>query len=115
MLPTSISITRIDDLLSQMRFREVPKRALFSIPFELGKGLVMGVKGCVSHQFLGTPGNVSAPISYGLIIEQKKGSYKYFIDLGNRMEVANSRTVYLDEVPFTLNGCATGPLTSHTL
>ncbi|KAF9231369.1 SPOC like C-terminal domain-containing protein [Melanogaster broomeanus] len=79
MLPTSISITRIDDLLSQMRFHEVPKRALFSIPFELGKGFVIGVKG------------------YGLITEQKKGLYKYFVDLGDRMEVANSRTVYLDE------------------
>ncbi|KAI9457031.1 SPOC like C-terminal domain-containing protein [Boletus coccyginus] len=79
MLPASISITRIDDLLSQMRFHEVPKRALFSIPFELGKGFVIGVKG------------------YGLITEQKKGSYKYFIDLGDRMEVANSRTTYLDE------------------
>lgn len=45
MLPASISITRIDDLLSQMRFHEVPKRALFSIPFELGKGFVIGVKG----------------------------------------------------------------------
>ncbi|KAN0092527.1 SPOC like C-terminal domain containing protein [Tylopilus felleus] len=79
MLPTSISITRIDDLLAQMRFHEVPKRALFSIPFELGKGFAIGVKG------------------YGLITEQKKGSYKYFIDLGDHMEVANSRTVYLDE------------------
>ncbi|KIJ11497.1 hypothetical protein PAXINDRAFT_171745 [Paxillus involutus ATCC 200175] len=78
-LPASISITRIDDLLSQMRFHEVPKRAIFSIPFELGKGFVIGVKG------------------YGLITEQKKGSYKYFVDLGDRMEVANSRTVYLDE------------------
>ena len=45
MLPASISITRIDDLLSQMRFHEVPKRALFSIPLELGKGFVIGVKG----------------------------------------------------------------------
>ncbi|KIJ62975.1 hypothetical protein HYDPIDRAFT_114120 [Hydnomerulius pinastri MD-312] len=78
-LPDSISITRTDDLLSQMRFHEVPKRALFSIPFELGKGFVIGVKG------------------YGLITEQKKGSYKYFVDLGDRMEVADSRTVYLDE------------------
>ncbi|KAF9219431.1 Ku DNA-binding complex, Ku70 subunit [Gyrodon lividus] len=79
MLPASISITRIDDLLSQMRFHEVPKRAICSIPFELGKGFVIGVKG------------------YGLITEQKKGAYKYFVDLGDRMEVANSRTVYLDE------------------
>ncbi len=44
-LPESISITRIDDLLAQMRFHEVPKRALFSIPFELAPGLTIGVKG----------------------------------------------------------------------
>lgn len=45
MLPSSVSITKVDDLLSQMRFHEVPKRALFSIPFELGEGFVIGVKG----------------------------------------------------------------------
>lgn len=78
-LPESISISRIEDLLSQMRIHEVPKRTLFSVPFELAKGFVIGVKG------------------YGLISEQKKGSYKYFIDLGDRMEVAVSRTVYIDQ------------------
>ncbi|KAJ8592867.1 Ku DNA-binding complex, Ku70 subunit [Rhizopogon salebrosus TDB-379] len=78
-LPESISITRIDDLLSQMRFHEMPKRAIFGIPFQLADGFVIGVKG------------------YGLVTEQKKGAYKYFVDLGDRMEVANSRTVYLDE------------------
>jgi hypothetical protein len=36
--------------------------------------------------------------SYGLVTEQKKGSYKYFVDLGDRMEVANVKTVYVDEV-----------------
>lgn len=46
-LPESISITRIDDLLSQMRFHEVPKRAIFSIPFQLADGFVIGVKGLV--------------------------------------------------------------------
>ena len=30
--------------------------------------------------------------------EQKKGSYKYFIDLGDRMEVATVSTNYVDEV-----------------
>lgn len=30
--------------------------------------------------------------------EQKKGMYKYFVDLGDRMEVATVRTVYIDEV-----------------
>lgn len=78
-LPESISITRIDDLLSQMRFHEVPKRAIFSIPFQLADGFVISIKG------------------YGLVTEQKKGTYKYFVDLGDRMEVANSRTVYVDE------------------
>jgi hypothetical protein len=52
-LPESISITRIDDLLSQMRFHEVPKRAQFSVGFELGKGWVIGVKGYVSFFFVG--------------------------------------------------------------
>lgn len=34
---------------------------------------------------------------YGLVTEQKKGAYKYFVDLGERMEVATVRTVYVDE------------------
>lgn len=46
-LPESASITRIDDLLEQMRFHEQPKRALFSVPFELGNGFTIGVKGSV--------------------------------------------------------------------
>ncbi|KAG6877955.1 hypothetical protein C0993_001573 [Termitomyces sp. T159_Od127] len=78
-LPESISITRIEDLLAQMRFREVPKRAHYSVPFKLGEGLTIGVKG------------------YGLVTEQKKGAYKYFVDLGDRMEVATTRTVYVDQ------------------
>ncbi|KAJ7886723.1 SPOC like C-terminal domain-containing protein [Mycena leptocephala] len=78
-LPESISISRIEDLLAQMRFHEVPKRAQFSIPFELANGLSIGVKG------------------YGLVTEQKKGAYKYFVDLGERMEVATVRTAYVDE------------------
>lgn len=47
-LPESVSITRMEDLLAQMRFREVPKRALFSVPFELAENFVIGVKGYVS-------------------------------------------------------------------
>ncbi|KIM53000.1 hypothetical protein SCLCIDRAFT_18053 [Scleroderma citrinum Foug A] len=78
-LPDSISITRMDDLLEQMRFHEQPKRALFSIPLELGKGFTIGVKG------------------YGLVTEQRKGSHKYFVDLGNRLEAVTSRTAYIDE------------------
>ena len=44
-LPESISISRIEDLLSQLRFHEVPKRALFSVPFKLAEGLTIGIKG----------------------------------------------------------------------
>ena len=55
-LPESVSITRVDDLLAQMRFHEVPKRALFSIPFELAKDFVIGVKGLVSSlRYTSTP------------------------------------------------------------
>jgi ATP-dependent DNA helicase 2 subunit 1 len=79
-LPPSLSISRIDDLLEQMRFHEAAKRALFSIPFELATGFIIGIKG------------------YGLITEQKKGAYKYFADLGDKMEVVESHTTYVDEV-----------------
>ncbi|PCH42686.1 ku70-like protein [Wolfiporia cocos MD-104 SS10] len=78
-LPDYMSITRIDELLSEMRFHEVPKRALFSVPMQLAEGFVIGVKG------------------YGMITERKKGSYKYFADLGDRMEVVQSKTKYIDE------------------
>ncbi|KAJ8077604.1 ATP-dependent DNA helicase II subunit 1 [Marasmius tenuissimus] len=78
-LPESISISRIEDLLAQMRFHEVPKRAQFSIPFELGKNFTIGVKG------------------YGLVTQQTKGTYKYFVDLGDRMEVAVVKTKQVDE------------------
>ncbi|KAI0724871.1 ku70-like protein [Fomitopsis betulina] len=78
-LPENISIARVEDLLEQMRIREVPKRAQFSVPFQLAEGFTIGVRG------------------YGMITEQKKGTYKYFIDLGDRMEPVESRTVYMDE------------------
>lgn len=44
-LPETLSITRIEDLLSQMRIHEMPKRALFSVPLELANGFTIGVKG----------------------------------------------------------------------
>lgn len=46
---------------------------------------------------------------YGLVTEQKKGAYKYFVDLGDRMEVATVRTTYIDEVwtKPTSNACVT--------
>ncbi|KAF9477739.1 Ku DNA-binding complex, Ku70 subunit [Pholiota conissans] len=78
-LPENISISRVEELLEQMRFREVPKRALFSIPFHLAKGFTIGIKG------------------YSLVTEQTKGTYEYFVDLGDRMEVAAVKTSYVDE------------------
>ena len=74
-----MSISRIDDLLEQMRFHEIPKRALFSIPFQLADHFTIGVKG------------------YGLVTEQRKGAYKYFADLGDKMEAVESKTVYVDQ------------------
>jgi hypothetical protein len=46
-LSERLSITRIDDLLSQMRFHEAPKRSLFSFPLKLAEGFAIGVKGYV--------------------------------------------------------------------
>lgn len=46
-LPQPVSITRIEELLEQMRIKEVPKRALFNIPFHLSEGFAIGVKGYV--------------------------------------------------------------------
>src|SRR5882757_10681031 len=98
-LPESISISRIEDLLSQMRFHEVPKRAQFSIPFKLANSLTIGIKGWVKWFYLVLPIGSRRAInnSYGLVTEQKKGTYKYFVDLGDRMEVAVVRTTYIDE------------------
>ena len=96
-LPESISITRIDDLLAQMRFHEVPKRSQFSIPFELAQGFTIGIKG-YEMQLTFLPYLLLTLCSYGLVTEQRKGTYKYFVDLGDRMEEARVRTVYVDEV-----------------
>ena len=35
---------------------------------------------------------------YGLVTEQKKGEYKYFTDVGDRLEVVESKTAYIDKV-----------------
>ncbi|KAH6901267.1 SPOC like C-terminal domain-containing protein [Coprinopsis sp. MPI-PUGE-AT-0042] len=78
-LPESISIARIEDLLEQMRFRETPKRALFSIPFHIGEGFTIGVKG------------------YALVAEQTKGPYKYFADYEDSTQPVNVKTIYVDE------------------
>ena len=80
-LPQSFSITRIDDLLEQMRIYEAPKRSYFSVTLNLSEGFTIGVKG------------------YGLIIQSKRaGSYKYFAELGDRLEAVESKTAYVDKV-----------------
>src|SRR6187551_2205639 len=37
-------------------------------------------------------------LRYGLVTQQTKGTYKYFADLGDRMEVAVVNTKHVDEV-----------------
>lgn len=38
-------VTSFDALLSEMRFREMPKRSLWSVPLHLGEKFTIGVKG----------------------------------------------------------------------
>ena len=74
-------IQGFDRLLEDMKIRETPKRALFSIPFTLGDGFIIGIKG------------------YGLVTSQKKGNYKYFVDRGRAGLVeASSRVVHFEDV-----------------
>lgn len=96
-LPESISITKIEDMLAQMRFHEVPKRAIFSIPFHIADGFTIGIKGYVTTSSFRRSAIYVYRDRYGLVTEQKKGSYQYFVDLGDRLEIAISKTVYVDE------------------
>jgi ATP-dependent DNA helicase 2 subunit 1 len=74
-------IQGFDRLLEDIKIRETPKRALFSIPFTLGDGFTIGIKG------------------YGLVTPQKKGNFKYFIDRGrDGLVEASSRAVYFEDV-----------------
>ncbi|CAE6457106.1 unnamed protein product [Rhizoctonia solani] len=68
-----------DKLLTDMRLHEATTRTLFNIPMQLGDGLTIGVK------------------AYGLVTEQRKGTYKYFSNMGKSMEEVFPKTVYLDE------------------
>lgn len=80
-------IQGFDRLLEDMKIRETPKRALFSIPFTLGDGFTIGIKG------------------YGLVTTQKKGNYKYFVDRGrDGLVEASSRAVYFEDVSETHTG-----------
>jgi ATP-dependent DNA helicase 2 subunit 1 len=82
-------------LLEDIKIRETPKRALFSIPFTLGDGFTIGIKG------------------YGLITAQKKGNYTYFYDRGrDGLVEAHSRAVYFEDV--SGNPYGVGSLTPYT-
>jgi len=44
-LSEDLSMSRITNLVAEMKFRVVPKRPVFSLRFELAAGFVIGVKG----------------------------------------------------------------------
>jgi len=54
-----------------MRFHEVPKRSLFSVPFKLGDGLTIGIKGRVSA-FIPTLLSVFLQFAAGMVWSQNK-------------------------------------------
>ena len=99
LLQQSISIAKIEELLEQMRIKEVPKRTLFSIPFHLAGGFTIGVKGYVT---LWHPRGHACDVlyRYGLITEQKKGTYRLFYDAGDQLEPVSVKTMYVDEVSY---------------
>lgn len=51
---------------------------------------------------------MSGAARYGLITEQKKDAYRYFADLGDRMEPVTSRAAYVDEVRLRNSSYPTG-------
>ncbi|KAG9126728.1 ATP-dependent DNA helicase II subunit 1 [Ceratobasidium sp. 392] len=68
-----------DAVLADMRIHEGNKRALFNVPLHFGDGFSIAVK------------------AYGLVMEQKKGTYRYYANMGKSMEEATARTTYVDE------------------
>ena len=40
----------------------------------------------------------NAPCRYGLVTEQKKGSYRLFYDAGDQLEPVSVKGMYIDEV-----------------
>lgn len=94
---------------ASMRYRSVPCSAYLSSSPKASPSASRGKCFCPPRQtpalsqfnmYLTTPFFPFADFladSYGLITEQRKGAYRYFADLGDRMEVATSRTSYVDE------------------
>lgn len=97
LLPQSIFATRIEELLEHMRIKEVPKRTLFSIPFHLAEGFTIGVKGYVLLWLHQEVELYDVLHRYGLVTEQKKGSYRLFYDTGDQLEPVSIKTTYVDE------------------
>ncbi|KAG9028838.1 ATP-dependent DNA helicase II subunit 1 [Tulasnella sp. UAMH 9824] len=78
MEPIPDPITGFDELKEEMRIRESVKRALFSVPLQLGDGLSIGVKG------------------YSLVMEMRRGAAKKFINMGQRVEDVIPVTAFVD-------------------
>ncbi|KAI8088997.1 SPOC like C-terminal domain-containing protein [Halteromyces radiatus] len=68
--------TKLEELMTRIRRKEVKKRSLFSIPFNIAKDLTIGVKG------------------YSLAMEQKKGSPKKVLTEGERIQEVQTVTAY---------------------
>ncbi|KAG8906390.1 ATP-dependent DNA helicase II subunit 1 [Tulasnella sp. 403] len=76
--PVPDPIAGFEELQDEMRIRESIKRALFTTPLHFGEGLTIGVKG------------------YALVMEMKKGPYRKFANMGQRMEDIVGVTTYVD-------------------
>ncbi|KIO25056.1 hypothetical protein M407DRAFT_76204 [Tulasnella calospora MUT 4182] len=78
MEPMPDPVTGFDELKEEMRIRESVKRALFSIPLQLGDGLSIGVKG------------------YSLVMEMRRGAHKKFVNMGQQIEDVVPVTAFVD-------------------
>lgn len=76
--------------LEQLAIKEAPKRSQFSTKMTIGNGFTIGVKG------------------YGLVVEQKKGTPKTFLDVDGELKELESKTAYFAEG--TLDETIKGPV-----
>ncbi|KAF9507144.1 hypothetical protein BS47DRAFT_1398864 [Hydnum rufescens UP504] len=68
-----------DQVIAEMKIREMPKRSVWSIPLNIADNFVIGVKG------------------YGLVTEQRKPNYRWMYTQGETGAEVAPRTVYFDE------------------
>jgi ATP-dependent DNA helicase 2 subunit 1 len=88
-----------EQVIAEMRIREMPKRAMWSVPMEVADGLTIGVKGSAkSAKVTVTLSRLIVICRYGLVTEQKKPHYKYMSASGATTEEVVSKTVYYDKV-----------------